>query len=226
MWEFRILQFAVFVLVCFPPLYSGCVHTRGVQGGLEFFYTYQSAGGFCLTPFFGQQVLEVREKFAPHHEHQSVVSACIDKRATCSTAITSHDGRKSSPRWTIHSLPLNYDHVVSCLLELADEIAHRRRSCANGANGRGGIERVFELSTLPNEFIPVLFESYFHDSSTQLTIQPHRREADPCSGKMACQLVISHLCRNRLERLNTVLQVNDLHDRHFGFGGEGLLRIG
>ena len=226
MREFLVLQFAVFVPVLLPPLDSGCVHALGVQGSFEFFNSDPPARGLCLTPFFGQQMLEVGKEFAPHHEHQSVVSACIDKCATCSTAITSHNGRKRSPRWTIHSPPLNYDHVVSCLLELADEIAHRRRPCTDRANGRGRIEGVLELSALSNEFIRVLFESYFHDSSTQLTIQPHRREADPRSGKMACQLVVGHLCRNRLERLNAVLQVHDLHDRHLVFRGEGLLRIG
>ena len=165
-------------------------------------------------------MLEVGKEFAPHHEHQSVVPACIDKCATSGPPITSHDGGKSSPSRAIHSPPLNYDHVVPCLLELTDEIAHRRRPCTDRANGRGRIERMFELSTLSNEFIPVLFESDFHDPTAQLTIQPHRREADPRSGKMASQLDISHLYRTRLKPLNAILQVHDPHDRHFGFRRE------
>ena len=220
MWKFGILQLAVFVPVRSPPPDSGRIHDLCVQSELQLLNADPSALCFCPTTFFGEQMVEVREEFSPHHEHQSVVSACIDKRATCSTAITSHDGCKSSPCWTIHFLPLNYDHIVSsfwCLLELADEIAHRRRSCADRANGRGRIERVFELCTLSNEFIPVLFESYFHDPTTQLTIQPHCREADPGSGKMVCQLVTGLLYRNRLTRLNAVLQIHDPHDRHFGF---------
>ncbi|MGB0582076.1 MAG: sugar-binding domain-containing protein [Limisphaerales bacterium] len=71
-----------------------------------------------------------------------------------------------------------------------------------------------------NEFIPVLFESHFHDPTAQLTIQPHRREADPRSGKVAYQLVVGHLYRNRLKRLNAVLQVHDPHYGHFGFRRE------
>ncbi len=164
-------------------------------------------------------MLEVGKEFSPDHEHQSVVPATVDEGSPGGAAITGQDCSKGRPRWTIHLLPPNYGHVVSCfcLLELADVIAHRCRSCANGANGRGRSVRVFELSPLSNEFIPVLFESDFHDPTAQLTIQPHRRKADPRSGKVACQLVIGHLYRNRLKRLNAVLQIHDLHNGHLGF---------
>ena len=40
---------------------------------------------------------------------------------------------------------------------------------------------------------------------------------------MACQRVFGHLYRNRLKRLNAILQIHDPHDRHFGFRRKRLL---
>ena len=75
---------------------------------------------------------------------------------------------------------------------------------------------MLELAAITGEFIAFLFQINLHDATAQLTIQSHRREADPGSSKVACQLVFGHFYRNCLKRLYAVLQVHDPHDRHFG----------
>ena len=165
-------------------------------------------------------MLEIREEFPPDHEHQAIVPTTVDEGSPCGAAITGQDGSKGRPRAHVSPLSFYHCHVVGSilyrLLELANEWCHAGPR-TDRPNGRGWIEWFLDLATVTREFVAFLLQIYLHDAPAQLTIQSHRREADPGSGKMACQLAIGHLCRNRLKCLNAVLQIHNPHDRHFGF---------
>ena len=75
---------------------------------------------------------------------------------------------------------------------------------------------MLELAAVTGKFIAFLLQINVHDATAQLTIQSHRREADPGSSKVACQFVFGHLYRNCLKRLDTVFHVHNPHDRHLG----------